>query len=113
MPSFPLPSEFRPSQKLASFPHVFVCFFFFSSESDCLFLCACLGFTTQQAEIIVSALVKITDTSMDIVYNDMVTKVQQVRWAGWIGTLEVCKQNITHNKYSSSFSDTVLLRSVW
>ncbi|EGV92877.1 Coiled-coil domain-containing protein 90A, mitochondrial, partial [Cricetulus griseus] len=35
------------------------------------------GFTTQQAEIIVSALVKITDTSMDIVYNDMVTKVQQ------------------------------------
>ncbi|OBS72436.1 hypothetical protein A6R68_12989 [Neotoma lepida] len=35
------------------------------------------GFTTQQAEIIVSALVKSTETNMDIVYNDMVTKVQQ------------------------------------
>ncbi|CAH6801184.1 mitochondrial calcium uniporter regulator 1 [Phodopus roborovskii] len=35
------------------------------------------GFTTQQAEIIVSALVKITETNMNIVYNDMVTKVQQ------------------------------------
>ncbi|KAL6043651.1 hypothetical protein STEG23_016080, partial [Scotinomys teguina] len=35
------------------------------------------GFTTQQAEIIVSALVKNTETNMDIVYNDMVTKVQQ------------------------------------
>lgn len=35
------------------------------------------GFTTQQAEIIVSALVKIMETNMNIVYNDMVTKVQQ------------------------------------
>ncbi|XP_076429356.1 mitochondrial calcium uniporter regulator 1 isoform X2 [Peromyscus maniculatus bairdii] len=35
------------------------------------------GFTTQQAEIIVSALVKNTETNMDIVYSDMVTKVQQ------------------------------------
>lgn len=35
------------------------------------------GFTTQQAEIIVSALVKITEANMDIVYKDMVTKMQQ------------------------------------
>ncbi|XP_034516086.1 mitochondrial calcium uniporter regulator 1 [Ailuropoda melanoleuca] len=35
------------------------------------------GFTTQQAEITVSALVKITDANMDIVYKDMVTKMQQ------------------------------------
>ncbi|XP_057555615.1 mitochondrial calcium uniporter regulator 1 isoform X4 [Hippopotamus amphibius kiboko] len=35
------------------------------------------GFTTQQAEIIVSALVKIMETNMDIVYKDMVTKMQQ------------------------------------
>uniref|UniRef100_A0A8D2CZ57 Mitochondrial calcium uniporter regulator 1 n=1 Tax=Sciurus vulgaris TaxID=55149 RepID=A0A8D2CZ57_SCIVU len=35
------------------------------------------GFTTQQAEIIVSALVKIMEANMDIVYKDMVTKVQQ------------------------------------
>uniref|UniRef100_A0A452U7N0 Mitochondrial calcium uniporter regulator 1 n=1 Tax=Ursus maritimus TaxID=29073 RepID=A0A452U7N0_URSMA len=42
---------------------------------------ACLleenGFTTQQAEIPVSALVKIMDTNMDIVYKDMVTRMQQ------------------------------------
>ncbi|XP_066124453.1 mitochondrial calcium uniporter regulator 1 isoform X3 [Saccopteryx bilineata] len=35
------------------------------------------GFTTQQAEIIVSALVKITEANMDIIYKDMVTKMQQ------------------------------------
>ncbi|XP_048204402.1 mitochondrial calcium uniporter regulator 1 isoform X2 [Perognathus longimembris pacificus] len=35
------------------------------------------GFTTQQAEIIVSALVKIMDANMDIIYKDMVTKMQQ------------------------------------
>nr|XP_027804083.2 mitochondrial calcium uniporter regulator 1 [Marmota flaviventris] len=35
------------------------------------------GFTTQQAEIMVSALVKIMETNMNIVYKDMVTKVQQ------------------------------------
>ncbi|XP_004404386.1 PREDICTED: mitochondrial calcium uniporter regulator 1 [Odobenus rosmarus divergens] len=35
------------------------------------------GFSTQQAEITVSALVKITDANMDIVYKDMVTKMQQ------------------------------------
>uniref|UniRef100_A0A8C6F7V4 Mitochondrial calcium uniporter regulator 1 n=1 Tax=Monodon monoceros TaxID=40151 RepID=A0A8C6F7V4_MONMO len=35
------------------------------------------GFTTQQAEIIVSALVKIMEANMDIVYKDMVTKMQQ------------------------------------
>ncbi|XP_036300764.1 mitochondrial calcium uniporter regulator 1 isoform X2 [Pipistrellus kuhlii] len=35
------------------------------------------GFTTQQAEIIVSALVKITEANMGIVYKDMVTKMQQ------------------------------------
>ncbi|KAM5322499.1 mitochondrial calcium uniporter regulator 1 isoform 1-T1 [Glossophaga mutica] len=35
------------------------------------------GFTTQQAEIIVSSLVKITEANMDIIYKDMVTKMQQ------------------------------------
>lgn len=35
------------------------------------------GFTTQQAESILSALVKITEANMDIVCKDMVTKVQQ------------------------------------
>ncbi|KAM9233985.1 mitochondrial calcium uniporter regulator 1 isoform 2-T2 [Dugong dugon] len=35
------------------------------------------GFTTQQAEIIVSALVKITEANLDIVYKDMVNKMQQ------------------------------------
>nr|XP_035924610.1 mitochondrial calcium uniporter regulator 1-like [Halichoerus grypus] len=35
------------------------------------------GFPTQQAGITASALVKIMDTNMDIVYKDMVTKMQQ------------------------------------
>ncbi|XP_055451174.1 mitochondrial calcium uniporter regulator 1 [Psammomys obesus] len=35
------------------------------------------GFTIQQAEIVVSALCKITETNMDIVHQDMVAKVQQ------------------------------------
>ncbi|XP_019399268.1 PREDICTED: mitochondrial calcium uniporter regulator 1 isoform X2 [Crocodylus porosus] len=35
------------------------------------------GFTTLQSEIIVSALVKITDTNLELIYKDMVTKVQQ------------------------------------
>ncbi|KAI5932871.1 Mitochondrial calcium uniporter regulator 1 [Manis javanica] len=35
------------------------------------------GFTTQQAEIIVSALVKTVEANMNIVYKDMVTKMQQ------------------------------------
>ncbi|NXK92796.1 MCUR1 regulator, partial [Formicarius rufipectus] len=37
----------------------------------------CLGFTTQQSEVIVSALVKIMNTNLDTIYKDMVTKVQQ------------------------------------
>ncbi|NXG59313.1 MCUR1 regulator, partial [Hemiprocne comata] len=35
------------------------------------------GFTTQQSEVIVSALVKIMDTNLEMIYKDMVTKVQQ------------------------------------
>ncbi|XP_030067073.1 mitochondrial calcium uniporter regulator 1 isoform X2 [Microcaecilia unicolor] len=35
------------------------------------------GFTTQQSEIIVSALVKIINSNMEVVYKDMVTKMQQ------------------------------------
>ncbi|NXK34267.1 MCUR1 regulator, partial [Piprites chloris] len=35
------------------------------------------GFTAQQSEVIVSALVKIMDTNLDMIYKDMVTKVQQ------------------------------------
>ncbi|XP_034067837.1 mitochondrial calcium uniporter regulator 1 isoform X1 [Gymnodraco acuticeps] len=37
------------------------------------------GFTTQQAEVIVKILVKMTTSNMDVIYSDMVTKVQQVR----------------------------------
>lgn len=48
------------------------------SLSECLFLFH-LGFTTQQSEVIVSALVKIMNTNLDMIYKDMVTKVQQVR----------------------------------
>ncbi|XP_074477956.1 mitochondrial calcium uniporter regulator 1 [Sebastes fasciatus] len=35
------------------------------------------GFTTQQAEVMVKVLVKMTSSNMDVIYNDMVTKVQQ------------------------------------
>lgn len=35
------------------------------------------GFTTQQAEVIVKVLVRTTNSNMDTIYNDMVTKVQQ------------------------------------
>ncbi|KAM6186093.1 mitochondrial calcium uniporter regulator 1 [Rhynchocyon petersi] len=35
------------------------------------------GFTIQQAEIIVSSLVKITEANLDVVYKDMVNKMQQ------------------------------------
>nr|XP_033790517.1 mitochondrial calcium uniporter regulator 1 isoform X2 [Geotrypetes seraphini] len=35
------------------------------------------GFTTQQSEIIVSTLVKIINSNMDVVYMDMVIKIQQ------------------------------------
>ncbi|NXQ33832.1 MCUR1 regulator, partial [Alaudala cheleensis] len=35
------------------------------------------GFTAQQSEVIVSALAKITNTNLDMIYKDMVTKVQQ------------------------------------
>ncbi|XP_029384592.1 mitochondrial calcium uniporter regulator 1 isoform X2 [Echeneis naucrates] len=35
------------------------------------------GFTTQQAEVMVKVLVRMTSSNMDVIYNDMVTKVQQ------------------------------------
>ncbi|KAM4687710.1 mitochondrial calcium uniporter regulator 1 [Discoglossus pictus] len=35
------------------------------------------GFTSQQSEIIVSSLLKIINTNMNLIYQDMVTKVQQ------------------------------------
>ncbi|KAI1889281.1 hypothetical protein AGOR_G00177520 [Albula goreensis] len=35
------------------------------------------GFSTKQAEVIVNALVRITNSNMEVVYKDMVTKVQQ------------------------------------
>ncbi|XP_007950061.1 mitochondrial calcium uniporter regulator 1 [Orycteropus afer afer] len=50
-------------------------FFFDTHALVCLF--EENGFTTQQAEIIVSALVKITEANLDIVYKDMVNKMQQ------------------------------------
>lgn len=37
-----------------------------------------LGFTTQQSEIIVSALMNIMKNNMDMIHKDMVTKMQQV-----------------------------------
>lgn len=35
------------------------------------------GFTTQQAEVMVKVLVRMTNSNMDVIYSDMVTKVQQ------------------------------------
>ncbi|XP_048881049.1 mitochondrial calcium uniporter regulator 1 isoform X2 [Brienomyrus brachyistius] len=35
------------------------------------------GFSSQQAEVVVSALMRTTNSNMDIIYKDMVTKVQQ------------------------------------
>ncbi|XP_041817149.1 mitochondrial calcium uniporter regulator 1 [Chelmon rostratus] len=35
------------------------------------------GFTTQQAEVLVKILVRMTNSNMDVIYSDMVTKVQQ------------------------------------
>ncbi|NXC67590.1 MCUR1 regulator, partial [Anhinga anhinga] len=49
----------------------------FRSLSECCCILFCLGFTTQQSEVIVSALVKIMHTNLDMIYKDMVTKVQQ------------------------------------
>lgn len=56
----------------------------FRSFSECWCIWFCLGFTTQQSEVIVSAFVKIMNNNLDIIYKDMVTKVQQVR-SGWGG----------------------------
>ncbi|NXL12654.1 MCUR1 regulator, partial [Mesembrinibis cayennensis] len=49
----------------------------FISLSECCCILFCLGFTAQQSEVIVSALVKIMNTNLDMIYKDMVTKVQQ------------------------------------
>ncbi|XP_069554085.1 mitochondrial calcium uniporter regulator 1 [Brachyistius frenatus] len=35
------------------------------------------GFTTQQAEVMVNVLVRMTNSNMDVIYSDMVTKMQQ------------------------------------
>ncbi|KAM5298321.1 mitochondrial calcium uniporter regulator 1 [Ctenodactylus gundi] len=56
------------------------------------------GFTTPQAEIIVSALVKITEANTEIIYKDMVTKMQQ----------EITLQQIM-SKISSVKKDMVIL----
>lgn len=43
-------------------------------------VCLCsAGFTPQQAEVIVKLLLRTTNSNLDIIYSDMVTKVQQVR----------------------------------
>lgn len=60
----------------------------FLSLSECYFLFH-LGFTTQQSEVIVSALVKIMNTNLDMIYKDMVTKVQQVRSEAVVGLKEI------------------------
>ena len=41
-----------------------------------------LGFQKNQAELIVSALVTLTTSNMDIVYKDMVTSAHQVGFEG-------------------------------
>ncbi|XP_034021334.1 mitochondrial calcium uniporter regulator 1 [Thalassophryne amazonica] len=38
------------------------------------------GFTSQQAEVIVKILVRTTKSNMDVIYGDMVTKMQQEIW---------------------------------
>lgn len=53
------------SRKLYFDTHAFVCLL----EKN--------GFTTQQAEVIVSALMNIMKSNMDVIYKDMVTKIQQ------------------------------------
>ncbi|XP_066481339.1 mitochondrial calcium uniporter regulator 1 [Tiliqua scincoides] len=53
------------SKKLYFDTHAFVCLL----EEN--------GFTTQQSEITVTALMNITNSNMDMIYKDMVTKVQQ------------------------------------
>ncbi|XP_077789371.1 mitochondrial calcium uniporter regulator 1 isoform X2 [Podarcis muralis] len=60
-------SSFPPSgnRKLYFDTHAFVCLL----EEN--------GFTTQQSEIIVSALINIINNNMNVIYKDMVTKVQQ------------------------------------
>ncbi|XP_033010543.1 mitochondrial calcium uniporter regulator 1 [Lacerta agilis] len=68
--SYPQPenkSSFPPSgnRKLYFDTHAFVCLL----EEN--------GFTTQQSEIIVSALINIINNNMNVIYKDMVTKVQQ------------------------------------
>lgn len=57
----------------------------FSALSECCYILFCLGFTTQQSEVIVSALVKIMNTNLDMIYKDMVTKVQQVSSKTMVG----------------------------
>ena len=47
------------------------------------------GFTTQQAEVIVRMMVRTTHSNMDLIYNDMVTKVQQVRLDFFISTYSI------------------------
>lgn len=71
-------------------PFLWRIFLFWQLESpEWPSLCVCLGFTTQQAEIIVSALVKIMEANMDIVYKDMVTKMQQVALLGHLSKFEI------------------------
>lgn len=43
-------------------------------------LCVLTGFMTQQAEVIVNMMVNITNSNMDVMYCDMATKTQQVRF---------------------------------
>lgn len=47
------------------------------------------GFTTKQAEVMVQVLMRMTNSNMDTIYNDMVTKVQQVRYFTFITQFSV------------------------
>lgn len=69
-----------------------LCFLIRSCWFSCIYIFAQTGFTTQQAEVLVKILVRMTNSNMDVIYNDMVTKVQQVR-------LQNC---ILYNKHNVS-----------
>lgn len=60
--------------------HVSKMFWLSSSQWFIKMLCVLTGFMTQQAEVIVNMMVNITNSNMDVMYCDMATKTQQVRF---------------------------------
>lgn len=58
------------------------------SSFNCL-----LGFGKEQAETIVSALITLSNVSLDTVYKDMVTQAQQVNSRLWCTCTALCSYN--------------------